>query len=1226
MFQSSVYAFLLWIVLLLFVKDSHAAVLDVCSVDAAVCDGTPNTECDGTNCVCSAGYIATDDNLQCAYDCGVVASPNNGAVVISGDKLTATFTCDAGFKINGAGTRTCVDNTGWDGADPTCDAGVLGDDCSTNANLCINIANSQCSGTCQCDAGYAVDGAVCTDVDECNSTPCLNSAVCANLLNGYTCTCADGFEGTNCEINIDDCNNSPCQNGACEDQVNGYTCNCDAGWAGTNCDNELDECLSNPCLNSAICVDGIAGYTCTCSQGFEGVLCQNEVNACVGITCENSGTCVSTAGTYTCECAGGFEGTFCQNNTNDCVGNSCLNQGICVDGVGGYTCTCLQGFAGQFCQEDINECSSNPCVNNGACVDGENRYTCNCLTGFTGSNCETNIDDCSNTICGQGVCTDLVNDFSCACNAGYTGADCSTEIDECLSLPCENEGTCVNLVNQFKCNCAAGYTGIQCADDINECTASLCQNGATCVDRVAEYTCLCAAGYTGDFCETNINECASSPCRNDATCMDGVNGYVCDCVQGFTGTWCSTNINDCSPNPCLNGGTCIDGVNSATCTCTVGHTGDNCRPAVLGDSCFQRVDICANIANAECSGAAVCVCSAGYLQATADTCSAIDCGNLPPPDNGAVDHADGTSYNDIVVFTCDTGYLRNGASSLTCKNDGTWSGTAPTCDEVNECASNPCSNGGTCADLLNGFTCTCHPGYGGSTCIRDCGVPASTANGAVNYVEGTLVGAEATYTCDNGYQMSGSARSECQTDGTWSRHGICFVVNVAYDEVCFETAQCITTGATCRNDGLGSIKCLCAASGEQYDTNIDECLSDCGQLPNPTDGEVSNPDVTAEGQIATYTCFTGYGLVGDKRRTCQSDGHWSGAPPVCSFGCPEPNIPLNGYVNTSDGLAVGQRIYYSCVEGYELVGQFLRICESASTWSGTEPTCLVNCPLLGNIVNGKVDMSYGRHEGSLATFACNSNYALVGDPVVKCESSGVWGGIQPTCVFAMFPDIILAFGVIMVILIIIDMFIVGLCLYYKYFKGKAGRGNKGGFPDILTEEGKSGAAPTDGNLLSLKKQKFAKVKPEGAHPPPAHPDEPNVVYRSTMKMDNSVLSNIFSKGGKYNRPEDDEKSLYHDDEKTNDNGYMSQSVSQEDDLDITHMSKTPRDAKPIKEEPEGDEDEESGDRGRFWFHMRAPPANIKDTLQSAENEGGNHADAKIRSTSAAPAYKPNKRH
>ena len=58
-------------------------------------------------------------------------------------------------------------------------------------------------------------------------------------------------------------------------------------------------------------------------------------------------------------------------------------------------------------------------------------------------------------------------------------------------------------------------------------------------------------------------------------------------------------------------------------------------------------------------------------------------------------------------------------------------------------------------------------------------------------------------------------------------------------------------------------------------------------------------------------------------------------------GCPEPEIPANGRVNTTNGLAVGQTIYYSCIEGFELVGQTQRICESASTWSGTEPTCLI---------------------------------------------------------------------------------------------------------------------------------------------------------------------------------------------------------------------------------------------------------------------------------------------
>jgi len=27
--------------------------------------------------------------------------------------------------------------------------------------------------------------------------------------------------------------------------------------------------------------------------------------------------------------------------------------------------------------------------------------------------------------------------------------------------------------------------------------------------------------------------------------------------------------------------------------------------------------------------------------------------------------------------------------------------------DINECASNPCQSGGTCNDLVNGYTCTC---------------------------------------------------------------------------------------------------------------------------------------------------------------------------------------------------------------------------------------------------------------------------------------------------------------------------------------------------------------------------------------------------------------------------------------------------------------------------------------------------------------------------------------
>ena len=36
--------------------------------------------------------------------------------------------------------------------------------------------------------------------------------------------------------------------------------------------------------------------------------------------------------------------------------------------------------------------------------------------------------------------------------------------------------------------------------------------------------------------------------------------------------------------------------------------------------------------------------------------------------------------------------------------------------DINECASSPCKNGATCKDGRNSFTCTCKPGYTGTTC------------------------------------------------------------------------------------------------------------------------------------------------------------------------------------------------------------------------------------------------------------------------------------------------------------------------------------------------------------------------------------------------------------------------------------------------------------------------------------------------------------------------------
>jgi hypothetical protein len=42
------------------------------------------------------------------------------------------------------------------------------------------------------------------NIDECASSQCANGATCHDLVDGFNCTCAAGFNGTLCTNNIDE--------------------------------------------------------------------------------------------------------------------------------------------------------------------------------------------------------------------------------------------------------------------------------------------------------------------------------------------------------------------------------------------------------------------------------------------------------------------------------------------------------------------------------------------------------------------------------------------------------------------------------------------------------------------------------------------------------------------------------------------------------------------------------------------------------------------------------------------------------------------------------------------------------------------------------------------------------------------------------------------------------------------------------------------------------------
>ena len=55
----------------------------------------------------------------------------------------------------------------------------------------------------------------------------------------------------------------------------------------------------------------------------------------------------------------------------------------------------------------------------------------------------------------------------------------------------------------------------------------------------------------------------------------------------------------------------------------------------------------------------------------------------------------------------------------------------------------------------------------------------------------------------------------------------------------------------------------------------------CPALPTIENGAVTETGRNT-GDTATYTCNTGYQLVGQPTRTCQANGLWSSSPPICT--------------------------------------------------------------------------------------------------------------------------------------------------------------------------------------------------------------------------------------------------------------------------------------------------------------------------------------------------------
>nr|XP_057928912.1 sushi, nidogen and EGF-like domain-containing protein 1 isoform X3 [Doryrhamphus excisus] len=496
--------------------------------------------------------------------------------------------------------------------------------------------------------------------------PCLNGGQCIDdCITGnpsFTCSCLSGFTGRRCHINVNECASFPCKNGGtCEDQINSFTCRCPPGYTGTVCETDVDECRDGPCLNDGLCVQGSGNFTCVCKPGYTGVLCETAVNKCESQPCLNGGECVNHAMNFTCLCPAPFTGVVCESELMELQVNSTKNQTAPCDG------------------ED--------CKNHQMCeYTSSGAYQCTCAPGYFGDTCE---EEC---LCQNGgVCVD--SNGTCECPVSYTGLYCQFEVTQ---LPCGGNrlcpdgGPCLEYGGAYLCTCQTSASELDPRDFYpyvqprSVCDSAPCLNGGYCYERDGGYTCECTHGHWGKHCEkVRLNTCASGPCRNGGSCKEESGNYRCVCPYRFTGKHCEVGKPDpCSSSPCVNGGTCFHYIGKYKCECTDVFTGRHC-------------EISKSSAHEE-SG----------------------CGTPPQVKHAEVQFSSTTS-GSVAIYVCQAGYVAvPRATQSICGIQGDWS-QPPICEELNECLSQPCLNGGTCHDLEASYLCECEDGFRGKQCHID---------------------------------------------------------------------------------------------------------------------------------------------------------------------------------------------------------------------------------------------------------------------------------------------------------------------------------------------------------------------------------------------------------------------------------------------------------------------------------------------------------------------------
>ncbi|XP_053271757.1 sushi, von Willebrand factor type A, EGF and pentraxin domain-containing protein 1 [Pleuronectes platessa] len=421
---------------------------------------------------------------------------------------------------------------------------------------------------------------------------------------------------------------------------------------------------------------------------------------------------------------------------------------------------------------------------------------------------------------------------------------------------------------------------------------------------------------------------------------------------------------------------------------------------------------------------------------TPPVCHPVTCGG-PPTVGNADSRLDTNTYLSKVKYTCAEGYRPLGSMEVVCEASGEWSRPLPRC--VNVLCSEPpalkdAETVGENYELGNKVHYVCKEGYtliGPETreclpsgqwsdscaqCVpRSCGPPPAIDH-AEPYESHQLFGDTANYYCTDGYIAGNNSKMVCNAQGVWAPpggmeaprcianfclrppelpHAILDSVNkpkyTSNSEVSYKCEEGFMLNTT------ATLRCLMGGEWQPSPYDIGCVPVRCSRPESIDRGYVSGTNYSF-GAMVAYTCYPGFLIRGEKRRTCKANGEWEGALPTCiPVSCSPPPLLRNG--QAKGRYTFNSKVLYVCNAGYRLIGRQDRICQANRQWSNTDPP---SCVLL--TCDSPPSVTHGHYRGSefqvgrKVEYVCDQGYELVGESMWTCLKYGRWDQTRrPRC-------------------------------------------------------------------------------------------------------------------------------------------------------------------------------------------------------------------------------------